>query len=82
MVNTQLNPEFVISNFSRDIQTAILNIVGEQDMPTGKARNQKLIDKVLKDVIPSMGVFYKGIRGYDPKDGTFRGNQTGIDPKI
>ena len=81
MVNTQLNPEFIISNFSRDIQTAILNIVGEQDMPTGKARNQKLIDKVLKDVIPSMGVFYKGIRGYDPKDGTFRGNQTGIDPK-
>lgn len=81
MVNTQLNPEFVIGNFVRDIQTAVFNIIGEQDMPGGKARNQKLVKKVLKDTIPSMGVFYKLLKSYNVKDGTFRGDLTGISAK-
>ena len=81
MVNTQLNPEFIIGNFSRDIQTAIYNIIGEQDMVGGKARNQKIVKAVLKDVMPSMGVFYKALRRYNPKDGTFRGDLTGIDSR-
>ena len=81
MVNTQLNPEFIIGNFSRDIQTAILNIVGEQDMPGGKAKNQALVKKVLKDVMPSMGVFYKAIRGRNLKDGTIISDLTGLDSR-
>lgn len=99
MVNTQLNPEFIIGNFARDIQTAIYNIIGEQDMAggkaqvqnlfkkdgqetlRGKAKKQKLIKAVIKDVMPSMGVFYKALRRYDPKDGTFKGDLTGIDPR-
>ena len=72
MVNTSLNPEFVIGNFSRDVQTAINNLLGEQNMSKGKAKDQKLISTVLKDVIPSMGAFYKGLRRYDIKTGTFR----------
>ena len=81
MMNTSLNPEFVIGNFSRDIQTAIMNILGEQDMSNGKAKDQNLVAKVLKDTIPSMGVFYKAIRRWNPKDGTFIGNIAGIDPR-
>ena len=81
MVNTQLNPEFVVGNFVKDIQTAVFNIIGEQDMPGGKARNQKLVKKVLKDTIPSMGVFYKLLKSYNVKDGTFRGDLTGISAK-
>ena len=60
-VNTSLNPEFVIGNFSRDVETAIFNILGEQEMSEGKAKDQKLIQRVLKDTIPSIGAFYKGI---------------------
>ena len=57
MMNTSLNPEFVIGNFSRDVQTAIFNILGEQDMSQGKAKDQKLVAKVIKDVIPFDGRF-------------------------
>ena len=78
MANTTLNPSFVLSNFSRDIQTAIYNIIGEQNMSGGKAKDQKLIRKILKDVPNSMRVFWKGVRGHDEKDGTLRGNISGI----
>jgi hypothetical protein len=79
MMNTSLNPEFVIGNFSRDLQTAIYNIIGEQTMEGGKIKDVKRITRrVLKDVIPSMGVVYKGMRRYNMKDGTLRGDITGI----
>ncbi len=82
MMNTSLNPEFVIGNFSRDLQTALFNIIGEQTMDEGLIKGEKrIIRNVLKDVIPSMGVFYKGLRRWDAKDGTFKGNLTGISPK-
>ena len=62
-VNTSLNPEFVISNFARDIQTAIYNIIGEQTMEGGKAVDAKgIVGSVLKNTLPSMRVFYKGYR--------------------
>tara|TARA_R100001126_G_C4887534_1_gene183401 strand:- start:52 stop:7359 length:7308 start_codon:yes stop_codon:yes gene_type:complete len=81
MVNTSLNPEFVIGNFSRDVQTAIFNILGEQNMSSGKAKDQKLVRQILKDVIPSMGAFYKGLRRYDLKDETLRGSLFGMSSK-
>ena len=80
MVNTSLNPEFVIGNFERDIQTAIFNILGEEDMPGGKAQGEKLVGKVLKDTPHSMGVFYRGLRRYNPKDGTFK-TSLGLSPQ-
>lgn len=45
-VNTMLNPEFVITNFERDIQTALINI---------SATEQKGIKrKLLKNIAPAM----------------------------
>tara|TARA_R100001126_G_C4888054_1_gene183779 strand:+ start:5481 stop:11213 length:5733 start_codon:yes stop_codon:yes gene_type:complete len=65
-VNTSLNPSFVMGNFPRDLQTAIFNIVGEQTMPGGKAKDaQKIVGKVVKNTVPSIGVFYKGFRNPD-----------------
>jgi hypothetical protein len=62
-VNTSLNPEFVVGNFVRDIQTAINNIVGEQTMAGGKALNTKGLKRaVVKDTVPSIKDFYKGYR--------------------
>jgi len=61
-VNTSLNPEFVVGNFARDVQTAIANIIGEQTMEDGKALGtKKMVRQVLKRTLPSIGVFYKGI---------------------
>jgi len=62
-VNTSLNPEFVMGNFPRDVETAIANIVGEQTMEGGKALDaQGIIGQVLKRTIPSVSVFYRGFR--------------------
>ena len=80
-VNTSLNPEFVIGNFSRDIQAAIYNIIGEQTMEGGLAKDAKgIVRDVLKQtfgsplgLIPGIDkgqpsaikVFYKGYRDPD-----------------
>lgn len=37
--STSYNPEFIFSNFSRDVQTALANLVGEQNMKGGKAKD-------------------------------------------
>ena len=61
-VNTSLNPEFVVGNFARDVQTAIANIIGEQTMEGGKALGtKKMVRNVMKRTLPSIKVFYKGI---------------------
>ena len=61
-VNTSLNPEFVVGNFARDIQTAVYNILGEQSMPMGKAKDTKIVSRVVKDTMPSIKDFYRGFR--------------------
>ena len=61
-VNTSLNPEFVVGNFARDIQTAVYNILGEQSMPMGKAKDTKIVKRVVKDTMPSIKAFYRGFR--------------------
>ena len=62
--NTSYNPEFIFSNFSRDVQTALANLVGEQNMKGGKAKDVRGWFKfnVVKDVLPSIGQVYKGFR--------------------
>lgn len=64
-VNTSLNPEFVVGNFARDIQTAVYNIIGEQSMADGKAMDTRIVSKVIKDTMPSIRAFYRGFRGSD-----------------
>ena len=56
-VNTSLNPEFTISNMGRDIQTAIYNVMAEQDLPTGKIKGEKIAAKMVKDwVVARKGI--------------------------
>lgn len=49
-INTSLNPEFVISNFVRDIQSAIYNAAAEQDLHDGKIKGEQIVGKMVKDV--------------------------------
>jgi len=63
LVNTSLNPEFVMGNFFRDLQTALGNLVGEQSMKGGLALDTKGLKRgIMKDVLPSIGQFLKGVR--------------------
>jgi len=56
-INTVLYPEFIITNFERDIQTAALNITAEQGI--------KMAKNVVMDVPSAMKGIYKFLR----KDG-------------
>lgn len=61
-VNTSYNPEFLVSNFARDIQTAILNINAEQSRDDGKARGLAIAKQTVKDVPKAMKAAYRGLR--------------------
>ncbi len=55
MVNTSLRPEFVITNFERDFQTAMVNLSGEQ--------SAKMAAKVAKGVPGAMKGIHSVLRG-------------------
>ena len=54
-INTSANPEFMFGNFSRDIQTALLNLSEEE--------TANLRGKVIKDMKNALRGAYGGIKG-------------------
>ena len=46
---TTLNPEFFIPNYFRDIQSAVFNILAEQDRVDGRLAGKKILAGVLED---------------------------------
>jgi hypothetical protein len=64
-INTSFNPEFVLTNPARDIQTAIFNIISEQDLPDGAIRGKHLAAKIVKDIPSAMRGAYRGLRDKD-----------------
>lgn len=67
-LNTSYNPEFVISNFSRDIQTALLNLTSEQSADDGKVRGERIATKTLKSVPIAIRAINASLKG-KPLDG-------------
>ncbi len=59
---TSYNPEFVITNFSRDIQTAILNLQAEIDLHDGKAKGKQITGKMIKSVPVAARAIYASLR--------------------
>lgn len=68
MVNTSLNPEFMITNFARDIQTALFNIMAEETREDGKLKGEKIAAQAVKNVNTAMRTFYRNARGKTPKN--------------
>tara|TARA_R110002049_G_scaffold102101_1_gene247448 strand:+ start:457 stop:9108 length:8652 start_codon:yes stop_codon:yes gene_type:complete len=60
---TTLNPEFVISNFSRDIQSAIFNAMAEADIEGGALLGTNAVKDMMKMVGPSLKTLVKGVAG-------------------
>ena len=78
-INTSLNPEFVLSNFSRDIQTAVWNLIGEETMVGGKAEKQKLTKDIIKTTPRSIKIFYRGLgkaKKFNPQTGQYESRLT------
>jgi hypothetical protein len=51
---TTYDPEFVLRNFSRDIQTAVLNMYAEQELGDGLIKDKSIVAKTVKDVYPAL----------------------------
>ena len=60
---TTLNPEFVISNFSRDIQSALFNAMAEADIEGGALLGTNAVKDIMKMVGPSLKTLVKGVAG-------------------
>lgn len=66
-LNTSYSPEFMISNFARDVQTALLNLQAEQSLPEGKAAGVKIAKQTMKDVPKAMKAIYGALRSTEGK---------------
>lgn len=64
---TTLSPEFVITNFSRDIQSAVLNAVAETDIPGGQISGRSdMVQKMVKRVPQTLkALMQEEVRGKD-----------------
>jgi hypothetical protein len=64
-LNTSYSPEFLISNFARDVQTAVLNLQAEQSLPpgVGKASGKAIAAQTIKDIPSAMKAIYARLRG-------------------
>ncbi len=60
---TSYNPEFVLTNFSRDIQTAILNLQAEIDLHDGKAKGKKITSNMIKGIPSASRAVFASLRG-------------------
>lgn len=50
-MNTSLSPEFVVSNFIRDVQTAYLNLNAEASRDDGKIFGREISNEVMKYIL-------------------------------
>ena len=64
-VNTTLNPEFLITNFSRDVQTGAFNL--------GADYENKIVGYVLRDIFKAQKGIFDNIKGKDSEWGQLYG---------
>ena len=64
MINTSLNPEFMLANGVKDIQAAIANLLAEEEI--GVLSDKETITKeVIKNTVPSIHTMWTGFRKYE-----------------
>lgn len=51
---TTYDPEFILRNFSRDIQTAVMNLYAEQEISEGLIKDKNIVAKVVSDTLPAL----------------------------
>lgn len=61
-MNTSLNPEFLVSNFIRDMQTAVMNLKAEQGRDDGKLNGRDIAMKTVRDSGIAMKAVYASLR--------------------
>lgn len=67
---TSYNPEFMLTNFTRDVQTALLNVAAEQTRDDGKIKGQKIARQTARDIPRAMKAAYRGLADPDASRNT------------
>jgi hypothetical protein len=62
---TTLNPEFVVSNFARDIQTAVFNAAAEAEIEGGILNGEKVMGDIIKTVPKTLKSLLRGQVGLE-----------------
>ena len=62
---TTLNPEFVVSNFARDIQTAVFNAAAESEIEGGIMNGEKVMTEIIKTVPGALKSLLRGQVGLE-----------------
>jgi hypothetical protein len=66
---TTYDPEFVLRNFSRDIQVAVINAISEQEIEGGLLKGKNITTKVVKSVPKSIkAIFSMYKKGASPSN--------------
>lgn len=60
---TTYDPEFVLRNFSRDIQVAVINAISEQEIEGGLLRGKNITNKIVKSVPKSIKAIFRMSKG-------------------
>lgn len=78
-VNTSYNPEFLVSNFIRDVQTAVMNLKAEQGRSDGKLKGLDNLSAlaVVKDSRSAMSAVYASLRGKTSREKVHSGRRCG-----
>lgn len=65
---TAFSPPFVLYNFSRDLIAGGIAIHTEQQLPGGRAEGKRIFTRSVKNVLPRLAQFHKGIKGKEIKE--------------
>lgn len=65
---TSYNPEFMLTNFTRDVQTALLNLSAEQTRDDGKIKGEAIVRQTARDIGPAMRAAWRGLQGKAGRD--------------
>lgn len=67
---TTWNPEFMLTNFTRDVQAAVANVLAETQVADGKAvSTENLAKKMIKSLPKAMATLKRGFRDNNFDDG-------------
>ena len=62
---TSYSPDFIVANFTRDLQFGLGSLLAEQEIEGGQAFGENLVKSTMKKHLPSLAFLYKNLQGID-----------------
>ena len=62
---TSYSPDFIVANFTRDLQFGIGSLLAEQEIEGGQAFGENIVKSTLKKHLPSLAFLYKNLQGVE-----------------